>query len=80
MAHGSTVPEDVQDIELPDSGQHTCAPASPGQRRPRINTVPVTTLGYGTCRNAYRCGCTGYVGWGNGYACSRCGCGFGDHY
>ena len=80
MANGSAVLEEVQEVDLPGSGQHAGTPGMPGQCKPVTNAMPVITNGYGTCCNAFRCGYTGYVGWGNGYACSRYGCGFGDHY
>lgn len=79
MANGSMVLEEVQEVGLPDSGLHLGPPGKLEQCKVSTNTMPVIINGYGTCRNAFKCGCTGYVGWGSGYAC-RCGCGFGDHY
>jgi hypothetical protein len=52
----------------------------PAKNDPATEEPSPIVNGYGTCRNSFRCGCTGYQGWGAGYACSRCGCGFGEHY
>jgi hypothetical protein len=80
MASRSAVLEKVQEVGFPNSQPYASIPGMPGQCKPVVNATPVIINGYGTCRNAFRCGCIGYVGWGNGYACSRCGCGFGEHY
>ncbi len=80
MTNASVFLEKVQDSAFPGSKQHAGTPGMSGHCKPFTTAMPIITNGYGTCRNAYRCGCTGYVGWGNGYVCNRCSCGFGDHY
>lgn len=80
MANRAAVLEKVHKVGFSDFQRPAGTPEMPGQCKSAINAMPMIINGYGTCRNAFRCGCTGYVGWGNGYACSRCGCGFGDHY